>query len=103
MTFPDGQQRTQTIQWRPEEQMTLLSSGVVRIDPPAGTYPDADERRKHQVAIQGLFAPTKQLEGTLLSSSFRRSTTRPSPSTSTAVTPAWTPAGRSRCSRSIPG
>lgn len=70
VTFPDGQQRTQTIQWRPEEQMTLLSSGVVRIDPPAGTYPDADERRKHQVAIQGLFAPTKQLEGTLLSSSF---------------------------------
>ncbi len=70
VTFPDGQQRSQTIQWRPEEQMTLLSSGVVRIDPPAGTYPDADERRKHQIAIQGLFAPTKQLEGTLLSSSF---------------------------------
>ncbi|WP_082931752.1 cytochrome c biogenesis protein ResB [Mycolicibacterium setense] len=70
VTFPDGQQRSQTIQWRPEEQMTLLSSGVMRIDPPAGTYPDADERRKHQIAIQGLFAPTKQLEGTLLSSSF---------------------------------
>ena len=70
VTFPDGQQRSQTIQWRPEEQLTLLSSGVVRIDPPAGTYPDADERRKHQIAIQGLFAPTKQLEGTLLSSSF---------------------------------
>ncbi|WP_207553905.1 cytochrome c biogenesis protein ResB [Mycobacterium syngnathidarum] len=70
VTFPDGQQRSQTIQWRPEEQMTLLSSGVVRIDPPAGTYPDADERRKHQIAIQGLFAPTKELEGTLLSSRF---------------------------------
>ncbi|OMC37653.1 cytochrome C biogenesis protein ResB [Mycobacterium sp. GA-1841] len=70
VTFPDGQQRTQTIQWRPEEQMTLLSSGVMRIDPPAGTYPDADERRKHQIAIQGLFAPTKELEGTLLSSKF---------------------------------
>ncbi|WP_207548874.1 cytochrome c biogenesis protein ResB [Mycolicibacterium peregrinum] len=70
VTFPDGQQRSQTIQWRPEEQTTLLSSGVVRIDPPAGTYPDADERRKHQIAIQGLFAPTKELEGTLLSSSY---------------------------------
>ncbi|WP_448443763.1 cytochrome c biogenesis protein ResB [Mycolicibacterium sp. XJ775] len=70
VTFPDGQQRSQTIQWRPEEQTTLLSSGVVRIDPPAGTYPDAEERRKHQIAIQGLFAPTKQLEGTLLSSSY---------------------------------
>ncbi|WP_166909052.1 cytochrome c biogenesis protein ResB [Mycobacterium sp. DL440] len=70
VTFPDGQQRSQTIQWRPEEQTTLLSSGVVRIDPPAGTYPDADERRKHQIAIQGLFAPTKELEGTLLSSKY---------------------------------
>ncbi len=70
VTFPDGQQRSQTIQWRPDEPLTLLSSGVVRIDPPAGTYPDADERRKHQIAIQGLFAPTKQLDGTLLSSSF---------------------------------
>lgn len=70
VTFPDGQSRSQTIQWRPEEQITFLSSGVVRIDPPAGTYPDPDERRKHQIAIQGLFAPTKQLDGTLLSSSF---------------------------------
>ena len=37
---------------------------------PAGTYPDAEERRKNQIAIQGLFAPTGQLDGTLLSSSF---------------------------------
>ncbi|MDV3125538.1 cytochrome c biogenesis protein ResB [Mycobacterium sp. 21AC1] len=70
VTFPDGQTRSQTIQWRPEDQITFLSSGVMRIDPPAGTYPDADERREHQIAIQGLFAPTKQLHGTLLSSSF---------------------------------
>ena len=70
VTFPDGQTRSQTIQWRPEEQMTFLSSGVVRIDPPAGMYPDADERRNHQIAIQGLFAPTAQFDGTLLSSSF---------------------------------
>ncbi|BDY29589.1 MULTISPECIES: cytochrome c biogenesis protein ResB [Mycolicibacterium] len=70
VTFPDGKQRSQTIQWRPEDQTTFLSSGVVRIDPPGGTYPDADERRKHQIAIQGLFAPTAQLDGTLLSSSF---------------------------------
>jgi cytochrome c biogenesis protein len=70
VTFRDGQIRTSTIQWRPEDQRTLLSSGVVRIDPPGGTYPDPLERRKHQVAIQGLFAPTAQLDGTLLSSSF---------------------------------
>ena len=70
VTFRDGQTRTSTIQWRPEDQRTLLSSGVARIDPPGGTYPDALERRKHQIAIQGLFAPTEQLEGTLLSSNF---------------------------------
>jgi cytochrome c biogenesis protein len=70
VTFPDGQTRTSTVQWRPDNPVTLLSSGAVRIDPPAGAYPDPVERRKHQIAIQGLFAPTEQLEGTLLSSSF---------------------------------
>ncbi|MGZ6779903.1 MAG: cytochrome c biogenesis protein ResB [Mycobacterium sp.] len=70
VTFPDGQTRTQTVQWRPDEPITLLSSGVMRFDPPGGTYPNAVERRKHQIAIQGLFAPTEQLQGTLLSSGF---------------------------------
>ncbi len=70
VTFPDGKTRTQTVQWRPDDPLTLLSSGVIRVDPPGGTYPDADERRKHQIAVQGLFAPTEQLDGKLLSSSF---------------------------------
>lgn len=70
VTFPDGQTRSQTVQWRPDDTLTLLSSGVVRIDPPGGMYPDATERRKNQIAVQGLFAPTEQLDGTLLSSSF---------------------------------
>ncbi|CDO09531.1 cytochrome C biogenesis protein ResB [Mycolicibacterium cosmeticum] len=70
VTFPDGQQRTTTVQWRPDDPLTLLSSGVIRVDPPGGTYPDPDERRKHQIAVQGLLAPTEQLDGTLLSSSF---------------------------------
>lgn len=68
--FPDGQTRTSTVQWRPDDPLTLLSSGVIRVDPPAGTYPDPDERRQQQIAIQGLFAPTEFLHGTLLSSSF---------------------------------
>ncbi|MCF6386450.1 cytochrome c biogenesis protein ResB [Mycobacterium sp. MBM] len=68
--FPDGQTRTSTVQWRPDDPLTLLSSGVIRVDPPAGTYPDPDERRRQQIAIQGLFAPTEFLQGTLLSSSF---------------------------------
>ena len=53
VTFPDGQTRTQTLQWRPDDPITLLSSGVMRFDPPGGTYPDAGERRKNQIAIQG--------------------------------------------------
>jgi cytochrome c biogenesis protein len=70
VTFPDGQTRTQTLQFRPENQTTLLSSGAMRFDPPGGSYPDPGERRKNQIAIQGLFAPTEQLDGKLLSSSF---------------------------------
>lgn len=68
--FPDGQTRTQTLQFRPDNPLTLLSSGAMRFDPPAGVYPDADERRKHQIGIQGLFAPTEHLDDKLLSSAF---------------------------------
>jgi len=70
VTFPNGQKRTQTVQWRPDDARTLLSSGVVRVDPPGGMYPDPAERRKHQLAIMGLFAPTAEFDGTLLSSSY---------------------------------
>jgi cytochrome c biogenesis protein len=70
VTFPNGQTRTQTVQWKPEDPLTLLSSGVIRVDPPGGMYPNADERRRHQIAVQGLFAPTEELDGKLLSSSF---------------------------------
>jgi cytochrome c biogenesis protein len=70
VTFPDGQTRTSTVQWRPDNPQTLLSSGVVRIDPPAGSYPNAVERRQREIAIQGLLAPTEQLDGALLSSRF---------------------------------
>jgi cytochrome c biogenesis protein len=70
VTFPNGLSRTSTVQWRPDNPVTLLSSGVVRVDPPAGSYPDPVERRKHQIAIQGLLAPTERLDGVLLSSSF---------------------------------
>jgi cytochrome c biogenesis protein len=69
VTFPNGQKRTQTLQFRPDNARTLLSSGTIRVDPPAGLYPP-DQRRKHQLAITGLFAPTQQMDGKLLSSSF---------------------------------
>lgn len=72
VTFPNGETRTDTQHWQPTELQTFLSSGIMRFDPPAGMYPDLDERRTQQIAIQGLFAPTAQFDGTLLSSRFPR-------------------------------
>lgn len=70
VTFPNGQTRTETVQWRPDNAQTFLSSGVLRIDPPGGMYATDEERRKNQIAIEGLFAPTALLHGSLLTSSF---------------------------------
>lgn len=68
VTWPNGETRTDTIQWAPADQATFLSSGVMRFDPPAGLYPDFDDRVAHGIAIQGLFAPTAQFDGQLLTS-----------------------------------
>ncbi|MBF6357532.1 cytochrome c biogenesis protein ResB [Nocardia higoensis] len=72
VTFPDGQTRTETIQWAPTDARTFLSGGVLRIDPPGGMYATDEERRKNQIAIEGLFAPTAMLHGSLLTSVFPR-------------------------------
>ncbi len=72
VTFPDGQTRTESIQWRPDDARTFLSSGVLRIDPPGGMYATDAERRQNQIAIEGLFAPTALLHGNLLTSAFPR-------------------------------
>ncbi|MFD6859082.1 cytochrome c biogenesis protein ResB [Rhodococcus sp. NPDC060090] len=70
VTFPDGQSRTETLQFAPQDATTFLSSGAMRFDPPGGTYPDPDERRRNQIALEGLFAPTAAFDGTLLTSVF---------------------------------
>ncbi|MFI6046055.1 cytochrome c biogenesis protein ResB [Nocardia sp. NPDC051321] len=70
VTFPNGQTRTESLQWRPDDARTFLSSGVLRIDPPGGMYATDEERRKNQIAIEGLFAPTALFHGSLLTSSF---------------------------------
>ncbi|MCP2272140.1 cytochrome c biogenesis protein ResB [Actinokineospora diospyrosa] len=67
VTFPDGQKRTQTIQWRPVDNLTLLSEGATKFDPPGVT--DPTERRKRQIAVTGLFAPTSLIEDKILTSS----------------------------------
>ena len=69
MTFPDGQKRTQTVPFAPDEMQTMLSSGAVRVDPPAGMFPVEKDRRRNQIGIEGIFAPTAKFDGTLLSSS----------------------------------
>lgn len=70
VTFPDGQIRTEAIQFQPDDAITFLSSGALRFDPPGGTYKTDEERRRSQIAIEGLFAPTAAFDGKLLSSSF---------------------------------
>jgi len=70
VTYPDGETRTDAVQFRPADATSLLSEGALRFDPPAGLFPNPDDRRRNQIAIEGLFAPTASLNGTLLSSSF---------------------------------
>ncbi|RLK60668.1 cytochrome c biogenesis protein [Actinokineospora cianjurensis] len=70
VTFPDGKKRTQTIQWRPVDTLTLLSEGATKFDPPGVT--DPAERRKRQIAVTGLFAPTALVEDKVMTSSHPR-------------------------------
>ncbi|OZM74768.1 cytochrome C biogenesis protein ResB [Amycolatopsis antarctica] len=67
VTYPDGTQRSKSIQWRPVDTQTYLSEGATKFDPPGVT--DSEKRRQQQLAITGLFAPTAALQGKVLSSS----------------------------------
>ncbi|WP_216217693.1 cytochrome c biogenesis protein ResB [Amycolatopsis aidingensis] len=66
VTFPDGSVRSKAIQWRPVDQTTLLSEGATKFEPPGIT--DPEQRREKQLAVTGLFAPTKVVHGGVLSS-----------------------------------
>jgi cytochrome c biogenesis protein len=68
VTFPDGQKRTHTTQWRPVNQQTYLSEGATKFDPPGVT--DPAKRRTSQLAITGLFAPTAVFAGDIMGSGF---------------------------------
>ncbi|TDV46992.1 cytochrome c biogenesis protein [Actinophytocola oryzae] len=68
VTFPDGQTRTHTTQWRPVNQLTYLSEGATKFDPPGVS--DPAKRRTEQLAITGLFAPTAVFSGDLMDSGF---------------------------------
>jgi cytochrome c biogenesis protein len=56
VTYPDGQQRTGEVQWRPVDQTTLLSEGATKFARPGVT--DEEQRRTTQLAVTGLLAPT---------------------------------------------
>lgn len=68
VTFPNGEKRTQGIQWLPTDQLTLASEGATKFDPPGIT--DSETRRKNQIAVTGLLAPTPLLHGSILNSKF---------------------------------
>ncbi|HKS44112.1 MAG TPA: cytochrome c biogenesis protein ResB [Amycolatopsis sp.] len=66
VTYPNGEKRTQTIQWRTTDPSTMLAEGATKFDPPGIT--DAAERRTKQLAVTGLLAPTPFVhEGVLTS------------------------------------
>ncbi|MBN9108965.1 MAG: cytochrome c biogenesis protein ResB [Pseudonocardia sp.] len=56
VTWPDGQQRTGQIQWRPVDMTTMLSEGATKFERPGVT--DPAQRQNSQIAVTGLFAPT---------------------------------------------
>ncbi|HEX4725996.1 MAG TPA: cytochrome c biogenesis protein ResB [Pseudonocardiaceae bacterium] len=68
VTFPDGQQRTGLIQWKPDDPTTLLSEGATKFDPPNVT--DPSQVTKKQLAITGLFAPTALFQNGLITSTY---------------------------------
>ncbi|WP_045821431.1 cytochrome c biogenesis protein ResB [Williamsia herbipolensis] len=68
--FPDGRSRTQTVPFQPDELQTMMSSGAVRFDTPAGLYPDEKVRRTKQIALEGLFAPTAAFNARLMTSTW---------------------------------
>ena len=66
VTFPNGETRTQTVPFLPQDTQTMLSEGAMRFETPAGMFPDEDERRRNQIAVDGLFAPDPAFHSTLL-------------------------------------
>lgn len=66
VTYPDGEKRTQTIQWATTDATTHLAEGATKFDPPGVT--DAAERRTKELAITGILAPTPAMQGGVLTS-----------------------------------
>jgi cytochrome c biogenesis protein len=68
VTFPNGEKRTGTTQWRTVDNRTNLAEGATKFDPPG--VRDPAQRRKKQLAVTGLFAPTAVGHNGALTSGF---------------------------------
>jgi cytochrome c biogenesis protein len=68
VTYPNGQQRTNAIQWKEDDGLTYLSEGATKFDPPGIT--DPAELHRKQIAVTGLFAPTAMVSGGIMTSVF---------------------------------
>ncbi|HEY4020858.1 MAG TPA: cytochrome c biogenesis protein ResB [Pseudonocardiaceae bacterium] len=68
VTYPNGQTRTNAIQWKEDDGLTYLSEGATKFDPPGIT--DPTELHRKQIAVTGLFAPTALINGGIMTSVF---------------------------------
>ena len=68
VTYPNGQSRTNAIQWKEDDGLTYLSEGATKFDPPGIT--DPTELHRKQIAVTGLFAPTASVQGGIMTSVF---------------------------------
>lgn len=68
VTYPNGQQRTGLIQWKPDDVTTMLSEGATKFDPPNVT--DPSQLTKKQLAVTGLFAPSALFAQGLITSTY---------------------------------
>ncbi|HET6502572.1 MAG TPA: cytochrome c biogenesis protein ResB [Amycolatopsis sp.] len=66
VTWPNGQKRSQTIQWATTDTTTELGEGATKFDPPGITDPMV--RRTKELAVTGLLAPTPQVQNGILTS-----------------------------------
>jgi cytochrome c biogenesis protein len=66
VTYPNGEKRTQKIQWATTDATTHLAEGATKFDPPGVT--DPVERRTRELAITGILAPTSAIHGGVLTS-----------------------------------
>jgi cytochrome c biogenesis protein len=68
VTFPNGEKRTGTTQWRTVDNLTNLAEGATKFDPPG--VRDPAQRRQKQLAVTGLFAPTAVAHNGALTSAY---------------------------------